>query len=72
MQQACGRMEGEILELMGKTVRDVRYDAELWIDDGLLAGWGSVPVDHVRMANRLRTICDGLVPEATLDRIERN
>ena len=72
VQQACGRMESEILELMGKTVRDVRYDAELWIDDGPLAGWGSVPVDHVRMANRLRTICDGLVSEATLDRIERN
>jgi hypothetical protein len=72
VQQACGRMESEILELMGKTVRDVRYDAELWIDDGPLAGWGSVPVDHVRMVNRLRTNCDGLVPEATLDRIERN
>ncbi len=72
VQQACGRMESEILELMGKTVRDVRYDAELWIDDGPLAGWGTVPVDHVRMVNRLRTNCDGLVPVATLDRIERN
>ena len=61
-----------MLELMGKTVRDVRHEAELWIDDGPLAGWGSVPVDHVRMVNRLRTICDGLVSAAMLDRIERN
>ena len=71
-QQACGRMEDEILELMGKTVRAVGYDPDLWIDDGPLAGWGSVPVDHLRMVNRLRTNCDELVPESTLDRIEMN
>ena len=72
VQQACGRMESEVLELMGKTVPAVEYDPDLWIDDGPLAGWGSVPVDCVRMVNRLRTNCEGLVPERTLDRIKRN
>lgn len=72
VQQACGRMESEILGLMGKTVPAVGYDPDLWIDDGPLAGWGAVPVDCVRMVNRLRTNCDGLVPEQTLDRIARN
>ena len=72
VQHACVRMESEVLDLMDKTVRDVRYDAELWIADRPLAGWGSVSVEHLRMVNRLRAICDGLVPEATLKRIETN
>ncbi len=71
VQHACGRMEREVLDLMGTTVRDVRYDAELWIADRPLAGWGSVSVAHLRMVNRLRAICDGLVPEPALDRIAR-
>jgi len=72
VQHACVRMEGEVLDRMGKTVRAVGYDSDLWIDDRPLAGWGSVPVDHLRMVNRLHAICDGLVPAATLQRIETN
>lgn len=72
VQAACRRLAGQALRLMDNTPRDIGYAAADWITDGPLAGWGSLPLNHIRQVNRFRLLCADVLPPEVLQRIESN
>ena len=74
-QQVCGRLAGRILEHLGKTPGDVKY--EHWLKDEPFGGVESIPLPpspHLSEADQvtigvLRTFLDGMLPSDDLERI---
>ena len=74
-QQVCGRLADHILEHLGKTPRDVKY--EHWLKNEPFGGVESIPLppspylteaDQVTIGV-LRTFLDGMLPSDELERI---
>ena len=71
VQRVCIRFAEHSLSQMDKRPDEVGY--EEWLNgDDALGGWGTLPLDHFRYINTLRSVLDGKLTPAQLDDVQDN
>ncbi len=71
VQRVCGRCADHILAAMGKRPDEVGY--EEWLNGrDALGGWATLPLDHFRHINTLRSVLDGKLTSTQLDDVQAN